>query len=127
MNSVTTCRRRITSTYVENTCHALIACYQNQDHLHIRGEYLQMSDDEYDDLGSPPHTWRIPIFYILVNKYCRITSTYVENTEFLSLAFSFNRDHLHIRGEYFELSKHCFLQQGSPPHTWRIRKLSSEN
>ncbi|MBI1703956.1 hypothetical protein HYQ49_2563 [Lactobacillus crispatus] len=51
----------ITSTYVENTIVLQQLNYWLQDHLHIRGEYLIGYANAKPTLGSPPHTWRIPI------------------------------------------------------------------
>ena len=50
---------RITSTYVENTLLLQIRIIRNQDHLHIRGEYLLPGYHNVKPKGSPPHTWRI--------------------------------------------------------------------
>ncbi|WP_217348210.1 hypothetical protein, partial [Lactobacillus helveticus] len=49
----------ITSTYVENTCSAITPADPEQDHLHIRGEYLLCNYSSGSGTGSPPHTWRI--------------------------------------------------------------------
>ena len=50
---------RITSTYVENTILCLLEFEHWQDHLHIRGEYFFCVIVFVQNLGSPPHTWRI--------------------------------------------------------------------
>ena len=50
----------------------------------------------------------------------RITSTYVENTMPKSCIKCFTRDHLHIRGEYSSALSSLSVNEGSPPHTWRI-------
>ena len=52
---------RITSTYVENTRNAKEAKLLDEDHLHIRGEYLVLPAGVLVGVGSPPHTWRIRI------------------------------------------------------------------
>ena len=71
---------RITSTYVENTpsCNTFNA--RQQDHLHIRGEYLLTNCQMMISIGSPPHTWRILVNVWVFGCPFRITSTYVENT-----------------------------------------------
>ena len=70
----------ITSTYVENTPPYLINYKIARDHLHIRGEYQVVNEVLDCELGSPPHTWRIPDNWERGRKANRITSTYVENT-----------------------------------------------
>ena len=75
--------RRITSTYVENTETIAMTCFNCRDHLHIRGEYQQSLGWFCSNMGSPPHTWRIPHRTGRVQLDQRITSTYVENTDFL--------------------------------------------
>ena len=72
--------KRITSTYVENTKRQSCCLALRQDHLHIRGEYLELQSKMINNLGSPPHTWRIPVAELKALLTCRITSTYVENT-----------------------------------------------
>ena len=91
---------RITSTYVENTQTLNSINTQQQDHLHIRGEYLYVQLQALQLQGSPPHTWRILKSGLELRCRMRITSTYVENTEATFSVKSFNWDHLHIRGEY---------------------------
>ena len=49
----------------------------------------------------------------------RITSTYVEKTDFCSKLVSVCQDHLHIRGENKRTIKTTIQLIGSPPHTWR--------
>ena len=53
-----------------------------------------------DELGSPPHTWRIQNQSLIEARMQRITSTYVENTSYSKVAKAMSEDHLHIRGEY---------------------------
>ena len=93
-------RLRITSTYVENTKPGREPVWKIKDHLHIRGEYNHINCDCLWWPGSPPHTWRIPIFPIWI-ALCA-------------------EDHLHIRGEYFDCLRTMTVAPGSPPHTWRI-------
>ncbi|MBI1708182.1 hypothetical protein HYQ56_1163 [Lactobacillus crispatus] len=117
------CIYGITSTYVENTLALKFMARHHQDHLHIRGEYLKRLSKLERSTGSPPHTWRI---LHRINGFfdcTRITSTYVENTPFIEIAETRNKDHLHIRGEYPFLSSPSKMIGGSPPHTWRILKL----
>ena len=71
-------------------------------------------------IGSPPHTWRIQIKFADYNPRIRITSTYVENTNFVTCCWRDCQDHLHIRGEYGDQFISFLISQGSPPHTWRI-------
>ena len=49
---------RITSTYVEKTQVKVFLVLNFQDHLHIRGENLQVFNFCRIAVGSPPHTWR---------------------------------------------------------------------
>ena len=111
---------RITSTHVENTLTGFGVWSLTQDHLHTRGEYKPAVKNCLIHLGSPPHTWRIPIITCDNWKSWRITSTHVENTDMVSQWTGLLMDHLHTRGEY---NKPGYLHQpscGSPPHTWRI-------
>ena len=110
----------ITSTYMENTTVQQDTTAVCQDHLHIRGEYDTDTDKERVYLGSPPHTWRIPITFLLLIKSLRITSTYVENTIEPTQCMFQIWDHLHIRGEYGIIKNPHTGTMGSPPHTWRI-------
>ena len=91
---------RITSTYVENTVITIDSQAEDEDHLHIRGEYFIMLEKAPALLGSPPHTWRIRAAVLLNFGYFGITSTYVENTVSGSIGCGLSGDHLHIRGEY---------------------------
>ena len=111
---------RITSTYVENTARFAPTIEHYKDHLHIRGEYRFCRNKVIQDLGSPPHTWRIRIWIpgVLIN--FRITSTYVENTVIFGYELALLWDHLHIRGEYQAWKWQAKTTWGSPPHTWRI-------
>ena len=113
----------ITSTYVENTGSSSAYVRLYEDHLHIRGEY-DISKRHYGGLsGSPPHTWRIQKWRKNNLKSTRITSTYVENTVILTETKILERDHLHIRGEYWFCRNKVIQDLGSPPHTWRIQYL----
>ena len=73
---------RITSTYVENTKFATGTDANGRDHLHIRGEYVAYKPGGEIRVGSPPHTWRIHFKTLGAKRYIRITSTYVENTDY---------------------------------------------
>ena len=111
---------RITSTYVENTVFTLIFYFCAWDHLHIRGEYLLVAVIRFTSTGSSPHTWRILSYGLTIFNAIRITSTYVENTLGCFNFHRFDKDHLHIRGEYFKSIATPSIVLGSPPHTWRI-------
>ena len=113
-------RHRITSTYVENTVPNGVGVIDAEDHLHIRGEYLQFNIQEAKNGGSPPHTWRIQEVKQMDQTITRITSTYVENTTGVRKIPHQNKDHLHIRGEYKHKNLVALATLGSPPHTWRI-------
>ena len=114
---------RITSTYVENTNRFSSSGILPWDHLHIRGEYKIFKFRWIRKMGSPPHTWRILIWMIFTAVKARITSTYVENTVILTETKILERDHLHIRGEYWFCRNKVIQDLGSPPHTWRIQYL----
>ena len=75
--------------------------------------------------GSPPHTWRILHILDYEGRNIGITSTYVENTSWVKRQFQPHGDHLHIRGEYTGILGTLGASKGSPPHTWRIRKIDS--
>ena len=77
-------------------------------------------------VGSPPHTWRKQTGKDGKKDMARITSTYVEKTHPSVNLFSSNRDHLHIRGENDGLASTSDLVSGSPPHTWRKLRVSSD-
>ena len=94
--------------------------HNDQDHLHIRGEYSFSDNSSVEPVGSPPHTWRIRREFDSHRFHLRITSTYVENTCLCLPSQSALGDHLHIRGEYPFASTAAFSPAGSPPHTWRI-------
>ena len=36
-----------------------------EDHLHTRGEYRKEAKRSIKRVGSPPHTWRIPLAVLL--------------------------------------------------------------
>ena len=92
-----------------------------EDHLHIRGEYQFEDVLKAINQGSSPHTWRIHNWWT-PRPYCnRIISTYVENTDAFFLYHLQKEDHLHIRGEYAESVRAKVKEEGSSPHTWRIR------
>ena len=105
---------------MENTLTHKVYDHPYQDHLHIRGEYLDFTNFVTGDQGSPPHTWRIPDPCHCIFVWFRITSTYVENTKGLTWFMYQVWDHLHIRGEYMEVCAKAGYKVGSPPHTWRI-------
>lgn len=52
----------LTSTHVENTAYAKEQEKAAGDHLHTRGEYCFVAGVVLNQMGSPPHTWRIPYF-----------------------------------------------------------------
>ena len=111
---------RIISTYVENTSYSHCRGSYYQDHLHIRGEYQLTILEKKAIKGSFPHTWRIQAFNHLLNPQHGIISTYVENTQLRHLVKKKQKDHLHIRGEYFLIISVFITPLGSSPHTWRI-------
>ena len=96
---------RIISTYVENTTKKRRDTKNNQDHLHIRGEYPTPFLTIIFILGSSPHTWRI-----LNDCYWHQGTA---------------QDHLHIRGEYSTSLLVSMFLTGSSPHTWRIHNVSA--
>ena len=69
-------------------------------HLHIRGEYAEVSVDHSRRVCSPPHTWRIRVLMSSWDFGSMFTSTYVENTNVLTPNKENTNVHLHIRGEY---------------------------
>ena len=105
---------------MENTTERQVLKWSTKDHLHIRGEYSAGAIGYQPVEGSPPHTWRIHRLASVLFVYPRITSTYVENTNSHTCQNHCQKDHLHIRGEYCKTNNICFVEIGSPPHTWRI-------
>ena len=73
-------RKGITSTCVENTKTQKVFNRDDEDHLHMCGEYLPLSSFGTCILGSPPHVWRIRDKDMQKEYNKRITSTCVENT-----------------------------------------------
>ena len=100
-------KTRITSTHVENTTISFGFWCVTLDHLHTRGEYYLLTNQQ--------------------RQHLRITSTHVENTHSCQLLPEFGKDHLHTRGEYSPTLYHEPFLLGSPPHTWRIRLLSRQS
>ena len=123
---VTAQRLGITSTHVENTPFEPLYHVFTRDHLHTRGEYKTVKKMSSLTVGSPPHTWRIPIDDSAVDVSDRITSTHVENTVTKSKYQVKTVDHLHTRGEYSLSGRLIGVVLGSPPHTWRILFGNSE-
>ena len=107
---------------MENTKRTLGYLPDDEDHLHIRGEYPKNRCTCINKRGSPPHTWRIHIMQSSFAMSIGITSTYVENTTVQQDTTAVCQDHLHIRGEYDTDTDKERVYLGSPPHTWRIRK-----
>ena len=110
---------RITSTYVEKTQRSKSRYSWIRDHLHIRGENPLATPSGRSVVGSPPHTWRKLFTVGAQNSTIRITSTYVEKTEYQKRNSSIAQDHLHIRGENVPFLMLAICVAGSPPHTWR--------
>ena len=92
----------------------------------MRGEYQNPYGSSHSALGSPPHAWRILAGGEKINDSIGITSTCVENTLFFLFVSLPPEDHLHMRGEYDELSIGFAIILGSPPHAWRIQKGPKE-
>ena len=65
---------------MENTSFSKDFSKKWQDHLHIRGEYINSAVFNFELAGSPPHTWRILYYQDNEIGDSGITSTYVENT-----------------------------------------------
>ncbi len=71
---------RITPTYMGNTCKTRHANRYAEDHPHIHGEYYGSIATVKAGIGSPPHTWGIPIMIKTPGTLYRITPTYMGNT-----------------------------------------------
>ena len=65
---------------MENTIKKACEDADVEDHLHIRGEYVNTLLRLAKRPGSPPHTWRIHNHDQANDSQPGITSTYVENT-----------------------------------------------
>ena len=85
------------------------------------GEYVKGMVSIRLDWGSPPHVWRIRDG--VAGGVCGvgITSTCVENTNYMLGGALSIEDHLHMCGEYVALVFLRLYKVGSPPHTWRIQ------
>ena len=81
MNNTKFGRERIISTYVKNTLSPDEGFTFAKDHLHLRGEYYQKSENVTALQGSSPLTWRILRIDGDLDNDMRIISTYVENTK----------------------------------------------
>ena len=84
------------------------------------GEYVKGMVSIRLDWGSPPHVWRIRDG--VAGGVCGvgITSTCVENTNYMLGGALSIEDHLHMCGEYIFLAMALIDLAGSPPHVWRI-------
>ena len=111
---------RITPTYVGNTVRHAFSGYPYQDHPHLRGEYSSCAFEESSMLGSPPPTWGILIAKGACVVCVGITPTYVGNTSNLPVCLYDQKDHPHLRGEYWFPAGSVIGLPGSPPPTWGI-------
>ena len=91
---------RITPTYMGNTTPVPEGFYAKEDHPHIHGEYLRTAKWITVYKGSPPHTWGIRGFGLLMFPISRITPTYMGNTGMRLGEIMALKDHPHIHGEY---------------------------
>ena len=57
-----------------------ICALKDSNTLNMCGEYEDIAQSTFDELGSPPHTWRIQFFRVNASGKFGITSTCVENT-----------------------------------------------
>ena len=94
------CLCRITPTYMGNTATKQVSKISTKDHPHIHGEYQSFNLNDGSKLGSPPHTWGIPLLSSSYALLYRITPTYMGNTELVKLWAVYREDHPHIHGEY---------------------------
>ena len=113
----------ITPTYMGNTWVYTNFYPMIEDHPHIHGEYSLVILSPNNLIGSPPHTWGIPVCVILVLALLRITPTYMGNTVYRENGKYWARDHPHIHGEYSRQTITVIPNPGSPPHTWGILGL----
>ena len=88
------------------------------------GEYELQASVASGDKGSPPHVWRIPQATMIYTEFLRITSTCVENTVQELIEKLKGEDHLHMCGEYMIDMLVRIGLLGSPPHVWRIHRLT---
>ena len=79
-------KRGISTLFIYQKCwhtsvyRLFICALKDSNTLNMCGEYLNPELHPLNQLGSPPHTWRIHSLDIKVLPSRRITSTYVENT-----------------------------------------------
>ena len=111
---------RITPTYMGNTERNVFKQCLFTDHPHIHGEYEQSFKRTERGLGSPPHTWGIPMVNHGATARVGITPTYMGNTRVRVKRIGVAKDHPHIHGEYGKRIRYLAKQSGSPPHTWGI-------
>ncbi len=70
----------ITPTYMGNTFPEECWYQQWWDHPHVHGEYHPNYGSWLTDMGSPPRTWGIPLFFTQKVFTIGITPTYMGNT-----------------------------------------------
>ena len=99
-------KRGISTLFIYQKCwhtsvyRLFICALKDSNTLNMCGEYLNPELHPLNQLGSPPHTWRILDAQHASAAESRITSTYVENTIYKRSYRRLFEDHLHIRGEY---------------------------
>ena len=111
---------RFTPTCVGNTYCRKGGEHECTVHPHMRGEYVNRTPRNGDELGSPPHAWGIRQSLALGLKFHRFTPTCVGNTDPKPLRHYPFPVHPHMRGEYDRLTFNSTLTGGSPPHAWGI-------
>ncbi|SQI36100.1 Uncharacterised protein [Leminorella richardii] len=116
-----------TSTYVEKTSPQTTPESGHRKHLHVRGEDQESFTSLLRLTETPPRTWRRPTDRSLIGGGLGNTSTYVEKTQPLHQECTFDKKHLHVRGEDAVPACQITLTSETPPRTWRRRRPTSRN
>ena len=92
--------QRITPAYAGTTATLLINNQSARDHPRIRGNHRNFGANNYDILGSPPHTREPPQIQRRARRRYRITPAYAGTTRRINNALSDLQDHPRIRGNH---------------------------
>ena len=109
---------RITPTCVGRTRRARAPGRRGADHPHVRGEDTATSEDQTDNIGSPPRAWGGRRSSRRRCRSHRITPTCVGRTHASCSPVSARADHPHVRGEDDGRTPGAGARLGSPPRAW---------
>ena len=95
-------------------------------HPHMRGVYEGFKLDDTPHYGSSPRAWGLPLSNAEICCDCRSIPTYVGFTFPLSLWDPLTPVHPHIRGVYYSRGTAAVARNGPSPHTWGLRRRSTD-